>query len=92
MSAESKKKRGESGAKNAKAIAFRYHGAPKGYSISTHIGNSNHFAGARFLHAMILGATLPGFHPSDRMYMAADEAMDRVERHGYKKQKETSND
>lgn len=89
MSAESKKKRGISGAANAKSIAFRYHGAPKGYSLSTHIGGTMQFAGARFLHAMILGATLPGYRRSNRMLIAADEAMTRIERRGLKPLKET---
>lgn len=84
MSAEGKKKRGESGVSNAKTMPFRGHGYPHGYSLSTAIGHSRDFAGSRFLQAMILGATLPGFAPSDRMYRAADEAIDRVERHGYK--------
>lgn len=79
MSAEGKKKRGVSGATNAKNIPFRYHGYPKGYTLSTAVGRSQHFAGARFLHAMILGAKLPGFAPSDRMYRAADEVIERQE-------------
>ena len=84
MSAEGKKKRGVSGATNAKSIPFRYHGYPKGYSVSTAIGRSDKFAGAKFLNAMILGAKLPGFTASDRMYRAADEAIERKEARGRK--------
>lgn len=76
MSTESKKKRGESGVSNAKNIPFRYHGYPRGYTLSTARGGSNRFAGSRFLNAMILGAMLPGFFASDRMYKAADAAME----------------
>lgn len=79
MSAEGKKKRGVSGATNAKSIPFRYHGYPKGYTTSTAIGRSDRFAGAKFLNAMILAAKIPGFVASDRMYRAADEAMERKE-------------
>lgn len=84
MSAEGKKKRGVSGATNAKSIPFRYHGYPKGYTTSTAIGRSDRFAGAQFLNAMILAAKLPGFVASDRMYRAADEAMERKEARGRK--------
>lgn len=91
MSAESKKKRGTSGVSNAKSISFRYHGEPKGYSLSTHIGGTMQFAGSKFLQAMILGARLPGFAPSGRMYNAADAAIDRIESRGYKVHKEKAN-
>lgn len=84
MSAEGKKKRGVSGATNAKAIPFRYHGYPKGYSLSTALGRSDRFAGAKFLNAMTLGVHLPGFTATDRMYRTADEAMERKEARGRK--------
>lgn len=78
MSAESKKKRGEAGQSNAKSIPFRYHGYPRGYRLDTTMGGTTQFPGSRFLVAMITAATLPGFAPSDRMYAAADAAMDLV--------------
>lgn len=83
MSAEGKKKRGESGMANARNIAFRYHGYPKGYSLSTAIGRSDHprMGGSRFLRAMMLGAKLPGFQASERMYRAADAVIDHIEGH-----------
>lgn len=86
MSAESKKKRGESGSKNAKSIPFRYHGYPHGYSLSLAHGGSSQFAGAKLLHAMALGAMLggPGYAPSGRMYRAADVAIERIEARGRK--------
>lgn len=79
MSSESKKKHGESGVSNAKNIAFRYGGHK--CNLSTAYGATTHprLGGSRFLHAMILGATLPGFHPSDRMYRAADATIDYLE-------------
>lgn len=83
MSAESKKKRGESGVSNAKNIAFRNGGKPS--NLSLYVGATTHprLGGSRFLQAMILGATLPGFAPSDRMYRAADANIDHQERwHG----------
>lgn len=83
MSAEGKKKRGESGVSNARNISFRYHGYPRNYSLSTAIGRSDHprMNGSRFLQAMILGARLPGFHPSERMVRAADAVIDHIEGH-----------
>lgn len=79
MSAESKKKHGESGVSNAKNIPFRYGGRPS--NLSTAIGATTHprLGGSRFLYAMILGATLPGFAPSDRMYRAADATIDWID-------------
>ena len=81
MSAEGKKKRGVSGATNAKNIPFRYHGYPKGYTVSTTLGRSDHprMGGSRFLNAMKLGVMLPNFQASHRMYLAADEAIDHIE-------------
>lgn len=76
MSAEGKKKRGESGVGNAKNIPFRYKGFPKGYTLSTTIGRANRFGGSRFLNAMRLGAALPHFQASQFMYDAADAFMD----------------
>lgn len=80
MSAEGKKKRGEAGQSNAKNIPFRYHGYPRGYTVSTAIGRSDHprMGGARFLHAMELAARLPGFAASHRMIQAADAVIDYI--------------
>lgn len=76
MSAEGKKKRGESGQSNAKNIPFRNGGRPCNYS--THLGATTHprLGGALFLSAMALAARLPGFNPSQRMLNAADLCMD----------------
>lgn len=76
MSAEGKKKRGEAGQSNAKNIPFRNGGKPCNYS--THTGATTHprLGGAKFLTAMALGAMLPGFRASDRMYRAADACLD----------------
>lgn len=81
MSAEGKKKRGESGKKNAENIPFRYGGKPCDYS--TRIGHTTHprLGGSRMLQAMKLGAKLPGFFASHRLYSAADETIDHIERH-----------
>ena len=82
MSAEGKKKRGFAGVSNAANIPFRYHGYPRGYSLSTAIGHSDHprMAGSKLINAMIVGYMLgqQGYHynPSTRMYAAADSALD----------------
>lgn len=79
MSAEGKKKRGISGATNAKSIPFRYGGAP--CNLSLHIGATTHprLGGARMLAAMALAVKLPNFSASHRLYSAADETMDHIE-------------
>jgi hypothetical protein len=78
VSAEGKKKRGESGQSNAKNISFRYGGSK--CDFSTRIGTPIHprKAGARFLSAMALGAMLPGFDKvvTRGMIAAADLCMD----------------
>ncbi len=80
MSAEGKKKRGEAGMSNAKNIPFRYHGYPKGYTLSTNTYTTTHprLGGSRMVNAMRLGAMIGGvgYNPSDRAYRAVDEAMD----------------
>jgi hypothetical protein len=79
MSAEGKKKRGEAGQANARNIPFRYGGAK--CDLSTRIGSTTHprLGGSRMLVAMKMGALLPGFFASHRLYMAADETIDHVE-------------
>lgn len=80
MSAEGKKKRGESGKSNAKNIPWRYHGRyPKGY-FDKPVGRSDHpcGAGSRLVAAMILGIRLPGFSPSDVLLARTDAAMERM--------------
>lgn len=86
MSAEGKKKRGVSGATNAKNIPFRYHGYPRGYTVSTALGGSDHpcMGGSRYLAAMVLGAKLPNYFRSDRMMRAAYNAAERIENRGRK--------
>jgi hypothetical protein len=79
MSAEGKKKHGESGVSNAKNIPFRYGGHPSNLSLATGATSHPRLGGSRFLQAMILGARLPGFAPSDRMYRAADAVIDYLE-------------
>jgi len=80
MSAEGKKKRGESGVANAKHIAFRYGGNK--CDLSTRIGATTHprLAGSRMLQAMKLGVKLPGFFASHRLYSAADETIEYIEK------------
>lgn len=75
MSAEGKKKRGESGQSNAKNIPFRYGGSK--CNFSTAIGNTNHprGAGSKLVQAMMLGAHLPGFFASERLLKHTDAAM-----------------
>ena len=76
MSAEGKKRRGRSGVSNAKSIAFRNGGNP--CNLSTKTGSTRHprLGGSKMLHAMILGASLPGFFASERLILAADATMD----------------
>ena len=80
MSAEGKKKRGVSGATNAKNIPFRYHGYPRGYTLSTAIGRSDHprMAGAKLLHTMAFARLLPGFRASDLCFRAVDATIDHI--------------
>ena len=80
MSAEGKKKRGESGKSNAKNIAFRYGGKP--CDFNTRIGATRHprLAGAKLLHAMELAALLPDFNPSERLLKATDETIEHIEK------------
>lgn len=76
MSAEGKKKRGESGKSNAENIAFRYGGAK--CDFSTKIGHTVHprLGHTKMLSAMVLGALLPSFNPSERLLNAADLCME----------------
>lgn len=80
MSAEGKKKRGVSGQTNAKNIPFRYKGYPRGYTLSTNIGRTNHprMAGARLLHAMEFAVLLPGFNPSDHLVRVTDVVIEHI--------------
>lgn len=77
MSAEGKKKRGESGMSNAKNIPFRYHGYPRNYTLSTALGRPQHprGAGSLLVRAMNLGVKLGGFAPSQRLLNMTEEAM-----------------
>lgn len=80
MSAESKKKRGESGKKNAEAQPFRGNGrVPRDYHNNTVTGRSDHpcGAGSLLVRAMNLGSFLPGFTPSERLIRMTDNAMAR---------------
>lgn len=79
MSAEGKKKRGESGVSNAKHIAFRYGGSK--CNISVALGRSDRVDRARFLSAMVMGVVIERLYgykanATSRMYNWADEAMD----------------
>jgi hypothetical protein len=70
------KKRGESGASNAKNIPFRYGGRPCYYSTNT--GNptfSPRGAGSLLVQAMSLAVKLPGFNPSDSLLRKTEAAM-----------------
>lgn len=80
MSAEGKKKRGVSGATNAKSVPFRYNGYPRNYTLSERHGPTRHprLGGTKFLTAMVWGAALPGYSPSERMYAAADAVIEYV--------------
>jgi hypothetical protein len=84
MSAEGKKKRGESGQSNAKTIAFRYGGKPS--DLSLRIGSTTHprMGGSRMLNALGLAYQVFGYEPSERLLRAADEVIDHIARKGYK--------
>jgi hypothetical protein len=84
MSAEGKKKRGESGQANAKNIAFRNGG--RSCDLSLRIGSTMHprLAGARMLHALGLAWEIFKVEPTDRLLRAADEVIDHIARKGYK--------
>ena len=77
MSAEGKKKRGESGKKNAETIPFRKGGRPCDYSTARRPGHHPCGAGSLLVRAMALAAHLPGFAPSDRLVVMTDRAMAR---------------
>jgi hypothetical protein len=64
MSAEGKKKRGESGQSNAKNIAFRYGGSHCDYSIGRRPGAEAHprWNGSKLVQAFQLGAMLKPKH------------------------------
>lgn len=75
-----KKKRGESGQKNAEHIAFRNGGSK--CNLSTAYGGTTHprLGGAKFLTAMVMGVVLKkmGYDAdfSDRAVRAADACLD----------------
>ncbi len=58
MSAEGKKKRGESGVSNAKNIAFRYGGSKCDYDERSRPLSSRYGNGSLFVRAMLLGSML----------------------------------
>lgn len=76
MSAEGKKKRGESGVSNAKNIAFRYGGSPCDFSTTIRRTSSPYGAGSRLVQALRVGAML-GHYPSGPLMTKADAAMSR---------------
>lgn len=83
MSAEGRKKRGESGKSNAENIAFRNGGRPSNLSVKTGATTHPRLAGAALLHTVELAQFLPGYNPSDRMERAMDEVIDHLAaRHG----------
>lgn len=84
MSAEGKKKRGESGQTNAKNIPFRYGG--RACDLSLRISSTTHprMGGARMLHALGLAWEIFKVEPTDRLLRAADEVIDHIARRGYK--------
>jgi hypothetical protein len=80
MSAEGKKKRGITGASNAKNIPFRYGGSK--CILSTRIGATTHprLAGSRLVNAAIYGLVVAKLglgktYESERMNRALDNAM-----------------
>lgn len=77
MSAEGKKKRGESGLSNAKNIPFRYGGSKCDYS--THHGRttSPYGAGSALINALRIGLLFPNEGLSAKMLRTADAAMGR---------------
>ena len=84
MSAEGKKKRGESGQANAKNIAFR--GGGRSCDLSLRISSTNHprMGGSKMLNALGLAYQVFGYEPSERLLRAADETIDHIARKGYK--------
>lgn len=75
MSAEGKKKRGESGKKNAENIPFRYGGKPCDYSTAMRNPSHPRGSGSLLVRAMALGVKLPGFSASERLVKMTDLAM-----------------
>ena len=78
MSAEGKKKRGESGVANARNIAFRYGGSK--CDLSTRIGSTTHprLAGSRLVQAMVAASAIGAqqLSISSRLIDATQAAMD----------------
>lgn len=89
MSAEGKKKRGESGQANAKNIPFRNGG--RACDLSLRIGSTVHprMGGSRMLHTLGFVYQVFGYEPSERLLRAADEVIDHIARRGYKTIKAT---
>jgi hypothetical protein len=80
MSAEGKKKRGESGMSNAKNIPFRYGGNPCDYSITPRFCVSRYGNGSLLVRAMILGDMLAhrfGCSISTTQALRTEDAMRR---------------
>jgi hypothetical protein len=75
MSAEGKKKRGESGKKNAEGIPFRKGGRHCDYSTARRNPQHPRGAGSLLVRAMAWGSLLPGFFVSDRLLKMTDTAM-----------------
>lgn len=81
MSSEGKKKRGESGKKNAESIAFRYGGSKCNYSLRHGATTHPKLAGSKLVNAMkygmivlpLLGFKVPSM--SHRLETALDAAM-----------------
>lgn len=82
MSAEGKKKRGESGRKNAESIPFRNGGSK--CNLSTKIGRTDRTGGARMVHAIsasnvLIGMGYPcGYTPSARLLRMWEDGEKRV--------------
>ena len=77
MSAEGKKKRGESGKSNAESIPFRYHGrVPVRYKDNS-IGRTESRGTSLMVRAVLLGSRLPGFFASERLQRMTEGAMER---------------
>lgn len=75
MSAEGKKKRGESGVSNAKNIAFRYGGSHCNFDTKTYRSDHPRGAGSLLVRAMNLGVKLPGFFANPVLIKRTDAAM-----------------
>lgn len=85
MSAEGKKKRGESGRSNAENIPFRYGGSK--CNLSTKLGRSDRTGGSKMVRAIVASDVLSrigypvGYKITERMVRLFDNGLQRCTVH-----------